>query len=84
MLKLDFISIAPHLSIFKARTNKTNLGGTLFLIYGILLILLAAIYLNDYFAKENYSYNYTLIKNNTNLQGEAEIMTEKNMDLIFL
>ena len=48
MLKLDFISIAPHLSIFKSGANKTNLGGTLFLIYGILFILLSVIYLNDY------------------------------------
>ena len=83
MLKLDIISVAPHFSIFKARSNKTNFGGTLFLIYGILLILFAVIYLNDYLTKEKYSYNYTYVKNNTNLPREAELMTEKDFDFYF-
>ena len=83
MLKLDFISIAPHLSIFKSGANKTNLGGTLFLIYGILLILLSVIYLNDYLTKEKYSYNYTYVKNNTKLPEEAEFMSENIFDFKF-
>ena len=83
MLKLDFISVAPHLSIFKSGANKTNLGGTLFLIYGIIFILLSAIYLNDYLTKEKYSYNYTYVKNNTKLPREAEEMSENNFDFYF-
>ena len=84
MLKLDFISIAPHLSIFKSGANKTNLGGTLFLIYGILFILLSVIYLNDYLTKEKYSYNYTYVKNNTKLPEEAEFMSENIFDFRFV
>ena len=83
MLKLDFISAAPNLSIFKAGSNKTNLGGVLFLIYVILFILFAIIYLYDYFTKETYSYNYTFVKNNTNLPEEAKLMNEKEFDFYF-
>ena len=33
MKKLDFISGTPKISIFREGANKTNLGGTLYLIY---------------------------------------------------
>ena len=54
MRKLDFISIAPRLSIFKAGANKTNFGGFLFLIYILILLLLAIIYIFDYSSRDNY------------------------------
>jgi len=83
MLYIDFISVAPHLCIFKAGANKTNLGGVLFLIYIILLIFFAIIYFYDYFTKENYSYNYTLVKNNTKIEKQANEMIQKNFDFYF-
>jgi hypothetical protein len=83
MLSIDFISVAPHLSIFKSRANKTNLGGVLFLIYIILLSFFAIIYFYDYFMKENYSYNYTLVKNNTKIYEQANEMIQRNDDFYF-
>ena len=62
MRKLDFISVAPNLSIFKAGSNKANFGGILFLIYIIILLLLAAIYIYDFANKDSYTFEYTFIK----------------------
>ena len=45
MRRLDFISGSPQLNIFREGANKTNLGGTLYLIYILVLILLAIIYI---------------------------------------
>lgn len=83
MFKLYFISAAPHLSIFKAGANKTNLGGVLILIYIILLVLFAVIYIYDYFTKEHYSYNYTYVRNNTNVLEEAYSVIDGNVDFKF-
>ena len=54
MRKLDFISVAPRLSIFKAGANKTDFGRILFLIYILILLLLAIIYIFDYSSRDNY------------------------------
>jgi len=62
MRRLDFISGSPQLNIFKEFTNRTNLGGALYLIYIVVLILLAIIYLFDYFSNDKYKFNYTLVK----------------------
>ena len=74
MRKLDFISIAPRLSIFKAGANKTNFGGFLFLIYILILLLLAIIYIFDYSSKENYSFEYNLFQNDTKTLKNQEIL----------
>lgn len=52
MRRIDFISGSPQLSIFKEGVYKTNLGGTLFLIEFIVLILLAVIYFVDSFSND--------------------------------
>ena len=62
MRKLDFISVAPNLSIFKAGSNKANFGGILFLIYIIILLVLAAIYIYDFANKDTYTFEYSFIK----------------------
>ena len=54
MRKLDFVSVAPQFTIFKKGANKTNFGGVIFLIYIIILLILALIYLFDYFEKDRY------------------------------
>ena len=74
MRKLDFISIAPRLSIFKAGANKTNFGGFLFLIYILILLLLAIIYIFDYTSKEKYSFEYNLFQNDTKTLENKEIL----------
>ena len=62
MKSLDFISKSPKLSIFREGSNKTTLGGVLYLIYIIILILLAVVYILNYFSQEKYIFNYTLVK----------------------
>ena len=62
MRRLDFISGAPQLAIFKEDANKTNLGGVLYLIYILVLLLLAIIYFFDFFRNEKYEFDYTLVK----------------------
>ena len=62
MKSLDFISKSPKLSIFREGSNKTTLGGVLYWIYIIILILLAVVYILNYFSQEKYIFNYTLVK----------------------
>ena len=62
MRNIDFISGSPTLSIFKEGANKTNAGGIIFLIYIIILILLAAAYIYDYVNKDPYEFDHHLVK----------------------
>ena len=85
MRKIDFISGSPQLSIFKEGAYKTNLGGTLFLIEIIVLILLGVIYFVDYFSNDKYQFNYTLVKKggfgSNNLCEDEEMNSKLKIDL---
>ena len=87
MRKLDFISASPHLSIFKAGSNKTSFGGTLFLIYLIILAILSSFYIYDYTSKEKYILESNFIKNDTKLKESKQANEIKEMEkdlLLFL
>ena len=60
MKKLDFISKSPNFYIFKEGANKTHLGGFLFLVYIIIIVLLAIVYFYDYFSNDKYKFTYSL------------------------
>ena len=77
MRKLDFISGSPQLAIFKEGANKTNLGGILYLIYLIVLLFLATIYIFDFFKNERYEFDYTLIKT---LNAENKLLKDETMN----
>ena len=77
MRRLDFISGSPQLNIFKEFTNRTNLGGALYLIYIVVLILLAIIYLFDYFSNDKYQFNYTLVETNFK---DQKLMEDERMN----
>ena len=88
MRRLDFISGSPKLNIFKEGANKTNLGGALYLIYIIVLILLGIIYLFDYFSNDKYQFNYTLVETNLKDQKLREdekmnSMLNTNLEFVF-
>ena len=88
MRRLDFISGSPQLNIFKEGANKTNLGGALYLIYIIVLILLGIIYLFDYFSNDKYQFNYTLVETNFKDQKLMEdermnSMLNTNLEFVF-
>ena len=77
MRKIDFISTAPNLTIFKTGANQTYLGTSFFLIYLIILLVLAIIYFYDYFSQNNYSFEYTLAKSDTRI-NENEVIKKIN------
>ena len=66
MRALDFVSRSPQLSIFKEGANKTKFGGVIFLIYIIILITLAIIYLDDYIEGDKYEFNSVIVKKSFN------------------
>ena len=89
MKKIDFISGTTKISLFKEGANKTILGGTLFFIYIIILVLLAIVYLFNYFSHDKYEFNYTLIKksnkdNNFLEKEEQKSMLNTEMEYFFL
>ena len=55
---LDFLSSSPHSFIFRRRTNQTNLGGFLSLIYLLILLIISGFYLIYYFNEDNYFIQY--------------------------
>ena len=57
--RFDFLSNAPKNFIFRNTSNKTNFGGILFLLYIFLVVLIATIYLYDFFTDDDYSIEYT-------------------------
>ena len=81
MRKLDFISASPHLSIFKAGSNKTSFGGTLFLIYLIILAILASFYIYDYTSKEKYTFESNFIKKDSKVKESKKANEIKDMEL---
>ena len=89
MRVLDFMSGAPKLAIFREGANKTILGGALYLIYIIILIILLIIYLVNFFSREKYDFNYSLVKQSVEDIIELENSKEKsekfdtNLDYIF-
>ena len=80
MRKIDFISTAPNLAIFKTGTNQTYLGASFFLIYLIILLVLAFIYFYDYFSQNDYSFEYVLAKNDTSMKENEDIIAISNME----
>ena len=84
---LDFISSSPQLYIFRESSNKTVFGGALYLIYIIILILLAVIYLIDYFSNDKYEFDYTLVKEtflSKKMSKNEEMNSKLETDLDFI
>ena len=86
MRRIDFISGAPQLSIFKEGAYKTNLGVALFLINIIVFIVLFVFYFVDYFLNDKYQFNYTLFQNEGFNKGsqDVEISSKLNPDLDYV
>ena len=85
MKKLDFISKAPNFYIFKEGANKTNLGGFLYMVYIIIILLLAIVYFYDYFINDKYQFNYTLVKSSLSesLDKNEEMSSMLNADISY-
>ena len=57
---LDLISGSPKFLIFQKSSNKTNLGGFLFIFYIIISISISFTYLFDYFYDLNHNQKYEI------------------------
>ena len=56
MNKIDFLSGSPDIFIFGQKSNKTQLGGYLTLIYLIIVLIISIAYMYDYYANNKYCY----------------------------
>ena len=65
MRNFDFLSETPRIFIFSKKTNKTNFGGILFLIYIIIMIFISLLYVLDYAFNDKYSVECLTIYNKT-------------------
>ena len=72
---LDFISQSPPNYIFQKESNKTTLGGTLFLIYAFICIGIFLFYLLDYLNNDKYYIQYTF---NYNFIDDEELKKKLN------
>ena len=54
----DFFSSAPQSFIFHQRSNKSNFGGALSLIYIVIFLVISLFYLISYLNKDEYSIQY--------------------------
>ena len=54
----DFLSSSPQTFIFNRRSNQTNFGGVLSIIYLLIFISITGLYLISYFNEDNYSIQY--------------------------
>ena len=55
---LDFLSSSPPNFIFNRRSNQTNFGGVLSIIYLLVFITITGFYLLSYFNEDNYYIQY--------------------------
>ena len=59
MKRIDFLSGSPKALIFGNKANKTSLGGTLTIIYLIIVLLITLAYFYDFELNSKYSVLYT-------------------------
>ena len=63
LANFDFLSSPPQIYFLGKRTNKTILGGILFLIYIIIMIVILVFYTLDYYINDKYDIRYSINKN---------------------
>ena len=64
--------------LYLKKEQIKHLGGFLFMVYIIIILLLALVYFYDYVTNDKYQFNYTLLKNA--VQGKAE-WYEESVDM---
>ena len=82
----DFLSDSPKIFIFQKKTNKTNFGGILFLIYIIIMILISIAYILAFAFNEKYTVEAFTYYNHTENIEELESMNndkELNPYIVF-
>ena len=77
---LDFFSDVPKFYILKKESNKTKFGSLLFLIYIVLIILIAVYYIIDYIKNDKYIIESLSITNYFNLNQIEELNKKEKMN----
>ena len=76
MHSFDFLSDSPKYFIFQKDSNKTNLGGVLFVLYMIVTIIIVTFYMFDYFYdiknNQKYEINASTIEEVISINNEEE------------
>ena len=80
MHSFDFLSDSPKYFIFQRSTNKTNLGGVLFIIYLLIMVSIIFVYLYDYFY-EIYPNNSYVIESSI-IEEVIENDKEEELELL--
>ena len=63
MKKLDFLSNSPRTFIFQKKSNKTTFGGFLAIIYILIILIIAFVYIYNYVANDKYIISYINYEN---------------------
>jgi len=61
--RLDLLSNSPKNFIFQNNSNKTNFGGSLTLIFLLIVLIIFAYYLIIFITEDNYSIQYIFHEN---------------------
>ena len=83
ILKLDFLNSPPQMYFLHQRTNKTLIGGFLFIIYIIIMMCVSTIYIVDYSINDRYDIRFSLHKNFKANKEELNKIEEFNPHLNF-
>ena len=78
MHSLDFLSESPKYFIFQKGTNKTNLGGVLFLLYILIIMSISFVYLYDYFTGKTYIVESSKIEDVIDSEEKRKELLENN------
>ena len=79
MRKIDFLSEYPRFFIFEKEVNKTTLGGILFLLYAIIMIIISISYISLFALNDKYEIEFLTVKNQTLSNYISEL--DKDPDL---
>jgi len=79
MRNIDFLSEYPRIYIFEKEVNKTNLGGILFLLFAITMLIISASYILLFYLNDTYKIEYASINNQTLSDDSDEL--DNNPDL---
>jgi len=73
---LDFLNSPPQLYFHEKKTNKTVLGGILFIIYILIMLTIVIFYLVDYYLHDKYEVRYSRYKYYNNQEEFIELNNE--------
>jgi len=78
MKKLDFLSNSPKTFIFQQSSNKTTFGGVLTIIYILIILIIAFVYIYNYVANDKYIISYINYEKNILSKNITELGLDKD------